>query len=100
MPALAARGDGSRAHFVSELDDRDEAVAAGAIPFLGLRIRPCAERGQRTPGRRSEFHGNARLRIVERLNDIAIETLEPVDLAPWRAPCAKLFLQPVTSSRQ
>ena len=39
IAALAAGRDGPGAHLVAELDHRDEAVAAGAVPLLRARIR-------------------------------------------------------------
>src|SRR5215211_3128241 len=75
VAALAACRHRSRLHAVAELHDRDEAVAARAVPFLRVLVRARAERGQRAPARGREAHGNARARIVERLHDVARQTL-------------------------
>src|SRR5258706_94262 len=47
IAALSAGGYGSRLHLIAELDDRDEAVAAGAVHFLRPFVGACAERRQR-----------------------------------------------------
>src|SRR6185503_20950632 len=57
----AAGGHRLRLHLIAELDDGDEAVAARAIPLLGVGIRARAERGQRAPPRRREHHRRAGL---------------------------------------
>jgi hypothetical protein len=49
MAAFAAGGDGAGADFVAELDDGDEAVAAGAVPLLRSGIGLRAEGGERSP---------------------------------------------------
>src|SRR5439155_5119209 len=54
VAALAARGDRHRVYLVAELDDRDEAVAAGAVHPLGARVGPRAERRERAPLRAGE----------------------------------------------
>jgi hypothetical protein len=43
MATLASGGHGSGAHFVAEFDDRNEAVAARAIPLLRSWVRACSE---------------------------------------------------------
>src|SRR5438309_10815964 len=86
MAALPAGGDRQRPHAIPELDHRDEAVAAGPVPLLGPGIGARAERRQRAPPRRRERHRNARSRIVERLDDVAGETLEAIDVTPRRLP--------------
>ena len=40
--------------------------------------------------RRGEAHRNARTRVVKGLDDIAGESLEAVDVAPWRIPLAEI----------
>src|SRR6185503_5916914 len=72
----AACRDGPGLHLIAKLDDRDEAVAAGAVPLLGSRIRARAERCERTVGRRCEHHRRARLAVVELLHDGAVVALE------------------------
>src|ERR1700682_635324 len=53
VATLAARGDCPRPHAIPELDHRDEAVAAGAVPLLRCsRIRVRGKRCQRSPPRR------------------------------------------------
>src|ERR1700751_1826348 len=59
VAALAAGGDGLGAHFFSELDYGDEAVAAGAVPLLGAGVGTGSEGGERTPERRGEGDGDA-----------------------------------------
>src|SRR5262245_56090640 len=69
VAALAAGRDRAGAHAVrAELDDGDEAVAAGAVHPLRPRIGPRAERRERSPGRRREADRDARLAVVERLD--------------------------------
>src|ERR1019366_6626725 len=84
MAALAAGRHGPGAHAFAKLDHGDEAVAAGAIPFFSARVGVGGERSQRSPLRGGEADGNARRRVVERLDDVAGEALESIDLAPWR----------------
>src|SRR5262245_37208320 len=86
MPALAARCHGLGADTIAELYHRDEAVAARPVPLLRLRIGARAERRQRPPLRRREADRNARLLIVERVDDVARDPLEAVDLAPRSPP--------------
>ena len=90
IAALAAGGDRLRPHPVAELDDRDEAVAAGAVHLLRARVGARAERGERAPARRGEADRDARRRVVERLDDVAGEALEAVDVAPRRLPGAEV----------
>ena len=71
---------------VPELDYRDEAVAAGAVHLFRALVGARAERRQRSPARGTEAHRNARARVVERLHDVAGETLEAIDVAPRRSP--------------
>src|SRR4051794_1012215 len=64
IAAFAAGRDRARAHAVlAELDDGDEAVAAGAIHALRAGVGPRAERGQRAPGRRREADRDAWLAV-------------------------------------
>jgi hypothetical protein len=46
MPALAAGSNGTRTHTVSELDNRDEAIPAGAVPLLCILVWPGAKRSE------------------------------------------------------
>src|ERR1035437_5019849 len=71
IAALPSGRHGPRPHAVAELHHGDEAIAAGAIPLLRARVRARRERGQRSPLRGREANGNARSRIVERLDDVA-----------------------------
>src|SRR2546423_344840 len=81
ITAFAAGGHRAGVDAVlAELDDGDEAVAARAVHPLGPRIRPRAERGERTPSSRREHHRNARLAVVELLHDAAVVALEAIDL--------------------
>ena len=93
MAAFAAGRHGLGAHLVAELDHRDEAVSAGAVPLLRARIGARAEGGQRAPLRGGEADGNARPGIVERLDDVAGEALEAVDVAPRRLPGSEVGLR-------
>src|SRR5262245_37406959 len=65
IAALAARADRPRTDAIAELDDGDEAVAAGAVHFLGAGIGARAERRERSPARRGEAHRHARCGVVE-----------------------------------
>src|SRR5882757_8075048 len=65
VAAFAAGGDCPGVELRAELDDRDEAVAAGAVIFPGVRPGLGPERGERTPLRRGEGHRGARLAVVE-----------------------------------
>src|SRR3546814_11417262 len=100
MPAFAAGGDRTGAHFRAELDHRDKAVAAAAVIAFGAGPAVRAERGQRTPARGDERHRDARPGVVERLHDGAIDALEAIDLAPRPAPTAELVLQSLVGCRQ
>src|SRR4029077_11682954 len=51
IAALAAGGHRPRAQAVAELDDGDEAVAAGAVHLLRPLVGARAERGERAPAR-------------------------------------------------
>src|SRR5690348_18035316 len=95
ITALAAAGHRARANRFAKIDHCDEAVAARAVPFFRVRIRPRRKRSERTPQRRSEFHGNAGLGVVEMRFDIVIESLKAVDLAPRRFPRAEIRSKPV-----
>ena len=96
----ATGGDRLGLHLVAELDDGDEAVAAGAVPLLGAGIGAGAERRQRTPARRTKHHRRARLGIVELLDDGAVVALEAIDVAPGRLPLAEVSRQLVRGRRQ
>src|ERR1700692_3509933 len=65
VAALATGGDGLCAHFFSELDYGDEAVATGAVPLLCAWIRAYSEGGKRTPQGRGEADGNTRSGAVD-----------------------------------
>src|SRR5712671_6548641 len=86
VAALSTRGDCPRTHAVTELDHRDEAVAAGAVPLLRSRIRARRKRRQRSPPRRRKWNRNARRRVVELGRDVVGDALEPVDHSPRRPP--------------
>src|ERR1700722_12220432 len=51
IAALTACGHGLCVDFVAELNDRDEAVSAGAVPLLRAGIRASSERGKGAPQR-------------------------------------------------
>src|ERR1051325_1252907 len=86
VAALPTGGHGSGPHRLAELDDGDEAVAAGAVNPLRARVRAGAERGQRAPRGGGEAYGNARPGVGEGVNDVVGQALEAVDLAPGRLP--------------
>src|SRR5256885_17112680 len=90
MTALVARRDRDGPHAVTELDDRDEAVATGSVPALGPGVGARAERGERAPAGGRKRHRNARARIVERLDDVPGQALEAVDLPPRRLPGSEI----------
>src|SRR5881396_2813196 len=95
ITALAARGDGLRPHAVAELHDGHEAVAARAVPFLGVGIGAGAERRQRAPHTRGERHRDAWASVVEMRRDVVVDTLEAIDLSPRRYPRPKIGAQRV-----
>src|SRR5687768_10392809 len=95
MAALAAGRDRQSPDTRSELDDRDEAVAAGAVPALRARPGARAERSERPPPARSERNRDARPGVGEGLHDVAGQALEAVDLAPRCPPAAEIALEPV-----
>ena len=90
MAAFATGGDGAGADLVAELDDGDEAVAAGAVTLFGSGIGSRSERGKRAPERGGEGNRNTGRGIAKRLDDIASEALEAVDLTPWSLPGAEV----------
>src|ERR1019366_7308973 len=63
IAALSAPRHGHGAHAVAELPHGDEAVAAGALPFLRARAGASRERGQRSPLRGGEADGDAGRRV-------------------------------------
>src|SRR3954471_4342454 len=95
VAALAACGDGLRAHFFSKLDHGNEAVPARPVPILCAGVGARSERRKRSPDGRGEAHGNARPLILERLDNIACEALETVDVAPGRLPRSEVSCKPV-----
>src|SRR5438132_11887294 len=72
VTALPTGRDSARVHAITELNDGDETVAARAVPLLGVGILPGRERRERSPLRRREHHRDARLRVVEGLDDIIV----------------------------
>src|ERR1043166_7274208 len=86
IAALATSRHGFCLHTIAEFDDGDEAVAAGAVHLSRSRVRARAERRERSPPRRRERNRNAWFRIVELLNDVAVDALIAVDVAPRRLP--------------
>src|SRR5262245_7344381 len=101
IAALPACGHRAGAHAVgAELDDGNEAVAARAVHPLRARIGARAERRQRTPRRRRKSHRNARLTVVELLDDAAVVALEAVDLAPRRLPRAEIGREAIGRRRK
>ena len=88
--ALASSGHGFSPNLLAKLDHGNEAVSAGAIPLLGPRVRVGTKGGQGAPLRRSETDRKARRGIVERLHHLAGQTLESVDVTPWRLPVPKI----------
>src|SRR5215831_8688676 len=100
MTAFAAGGHGLGANFVPELNNRDEAVATRAVPLLRSGIGPRAERGQRAPHGRSESDRNAGCGVAERLDHIAVDALEAIDVAPRRFPRTKIGSESVGSVRE
>src|SRR5580704_8401463 len=90
MAAFAARCHGLRMYPVAKLDDRDEAVSAGSVPFFRARISARSEGGKRSPCRGREGDRNAGPCVVKGLDDIPGEPLESIDVAPWRFPCPEI----------
>ena len=98
--AFAACGDGSGAHFLAEFDDGDEAVAVRSVPLLCITVRPGSVRGQRTPNGGREADREAGSFVVKRMNDLAGEALETIDLAPRGLPLAELGGKCIGGSRE
>src|SRR5205809_663362 len=81
VAAFSPRGHRSRAHTVfPELDHGDEAVPAGAVPFLRARVGLRGEAGEASDQAACKRDRKARLGVVERLLQVAREPLEPIDL--------------------
>src|SRR5262249_1504994 len=97
---LAARGDRFRPDAIAELDGRDEAVARVAVHLLRAGVRPRAEGREGSPSRRRERDRYARLRIVELLDDVAVDALVAVDVAPRRLPGPEVGGELVGGRRQ
>src|ERR1700736_263447 len=97
MSAFAARSHGLGAHTFAELDHRDKAISAGAVPFLRSRVGTRSEGRERSPLRRSEADRNARSRVAEGLDDIAGEPLESIYVAPLRLPVPEVGREFVAS---
>src|ERR1035437_2502760 len=90
IAALPAGRYGPGPHAVAELHHGDEAVAARSIPLLRPRVGARRERGQRSPLRGGEANGDARSRVVKRLDDVAGRSEEAIDVAPWRLPTSEV----------
>ncbi len=90
MAALASGGDGAGVYSGAKLHHGYEAVARGAVPFLGSGVRMCAKGGERAPHPGGKGNRNTWSGVVERLHDIAGEALEAINVAPRCAPSAKL----------
>jgi hypothetical protein len=90
IAALAARGNRPGMHPVAELDDCDEAIPDGAVPLLRSGVGVRSKGGKRTPDGRDEADRNAWPRVVERLNDVARQSLKTIDLAPRSLPAPKV----------
>src|SRR5688572_25303337 len=88
MAALPAGADRPGSHAVSEFHHRDEAVAAGAVEPPGSFVPAGPEGGQGAPARRGERNRDTGARIAERLDDVAGEPLETIDLAPRNLPAS------------
>src|SRR5687768_6644703 len=88
MAALPAGADRPGSHAVSEFHHRDEAVAAGAVELPGSFVPAGPEGGQGAPARRGEGNRDTGARIAERLDDVAGEPLETIDLAPRNLPAS------------
>ena len=100
MAAFAARGDRQSPHFIAELNDGDEAVSGCSVPFFGAWISMGCERCQRSPEGVRETDGNAGGVVAERLNDIAGQPLEAVDVAPLGLPSPEVHCELVRCGRE
>src|SRR5260370_34570205 len=100
IPALTSSGYGPGVHLLTKFDDGSKAVSACSIPLFCTRVRPSAERRQRTPHRRSETDRNAQSRVVERLDDISGQALESIDVAPRGFPAPEIGGEFVRGIRQ
>src|SRR5581483_843823 len=85
---------GPGAHAIdSKLHDRDEAVPAGAVPMLGVRVGARAEGRERTPFCGRESDCGAWRRVIEVRLDLVVQPLETVDFAPRDLPGAEVCLE-------
>src|SRR6266571_8813507 len=100
MAAFAARGDSLGMNCLAELDDGDEAVAAGAVDFPRAFVRPRGEGCERAPGRRRKFYGDTWPSISERVDDVVSQSLEPIDVAPRCLPFSEISCELVGRGRQ
>src|SRR5579884_103330 len=95
ITALAAHLHGFCSNAVTEFDHSNEAVPRGAVPLLSPRIGLGAERSERSPARVGESDRNAWIRVAELRNEVVVEALESIDLAPRGFPgteiCGEFF---------
>src|SRR5438309_8948938 len=90
MTALAARRDRDGPHAVTELDDRDEAVATGSVPALGPGVGARGERRASAPAGGGTRHRNSRPRSCAGVDDVRGKALDAVALPPPRLPGSDL----------
>ncbi len=90
IAALAAGGDSDGVDPRAELHRGDEAVAVVAIAVLDPRQCRSADGGERAPVRGGEGDRQAWCGVGKLRLDGVGEALEPVRLAPWRAPSAEI----------
>src|SRR2546425_308518 len=95
-----AGGDGSRARPGAELDDGHEAVAARAVPLLGVGVGFGTEGRERAPDTRRERHRDAWAGVVEMRRDVVVDPLEAIDLSPRRFPRSKIGGQGIHRVRE
>src|SRR6266849_3666255 len=100
IAALSTGRHGSGPHRLAELNNGHKAVAARPINFLRSQVRTRAERRQRAPNGGSEADRYARSCVSEGMHDVIGESLEPVDVSPWRLPCSEVDHKFVGCRRQ
>src|SRR6202789_2111618 len=65
VAAFSAGSDCFRVDFVAELNDRDEAVSAGAVPFFCSGVGASSDRGGGSPEQRGDAAGDVCCRVME-----------------------------------
>src|SRR5688572_10087940 len=93
IAAFTARSHRFGPHLFSEFHNGHEAVAARPVITLGSLVTARAEGGEGAPGAGREADRYAGGGIGKRLDDVARQPLEAIDLAPRCAPAAEIIFQ-------